>query len=586
MADSTETATEQAYYQELISLIKESDLSKEQIAKLKVKLCRKHRFPSIPTDIQVLLHAVPVDLPILKHLQTKPVRSISGVAPLAIMSRPANCPHGVCVYCPGGKGSVFGDVPQSYTGKEPSTMRSIRAGFDPYLVVFNRLEQYAVLGHAFDKVNVIIQGGTFPAEDAAYQDEFVRDIFKGMNDFSEMFFHDGVLDVMRFREFFELPGAVGSAERISSIHKKVSELKAKAQRSLQEEQQRNETAAVRCVMLVIETKPDWGFLQHGNRMLEQGCTNVELGVQSVYDDVLQITHRGHTLSDTKRSIRELRDLGFKLTFHYMPGSPTAGFAAISREQDIAGMIELFSNQDYCPDMLKIYPCMVMPGTALQKLYEKGIFMPLTTEEAADRIVEFKRRVPRYCRIMRIQRDIPTSQTTAGVSRTNLRQYVAELARERGVACQCIRCREVRTMHGLGDEQPGQPGITVTEYEASGGKEFFIAAETEQHLYGFCRLRFPSKCLRSEITPASALVRELHVYGPAAAIGSSGGKAGVQHHGWGKRLMQKAEEIAMQHGKDKMLAISGIGAREYFKKLGYEKEGVYMVKKVIACSKAC
>lgn len=558
------------YYHEIIGILKQDKLSKPQIAKLKVELCRKYHLPQVPTDIQVLLHAAPNDLPPLKHLQSKPVRSISGIAPLAIMSRPSKCPHGVCIYCPGGKGSVFGDVPQSYTGKEPSTMRSIRANYDPYLVVFNRLEQYIVLGHEYDKVNVIVQGGTFPAEDPAYQDAFITDVFKALNDFSKLFFHEGALDVMKFRQFFELPGDVNDPGRTTRLHSKILSIKKKNRKELAEEQQRNETSVIRCVMLVIETKPDWGFLKHGNKMLEQGCTNVEIGVQSIYDDVLTFTHRGHTIEDTKRSIQELRDLGFKLTFHYMPGSPLT-----DRERDLAGMKELFDSPDFRPDMMKVYPCMVMPGTALEKLYRQGKFTPLTMEGAADRIVEFKRYVPRYCRIMRIQRDIPTPQITAGVERTNLRQYVAELAKQRGVACQCIRCREIgRAIRIDSMADSSAPTIHVLEYDASSGKEFFISAESGNVLFGFCRLRFPSQCLRPEITPMSALIRELHVYGPAAAIGTKGE---VQHKGLGKKLLQQAEQIAKEHGKNKIIIIAGVGAREYFRKIGYIREGMYMVK---------
>ena len=558
------------YYREIIGILKQNKLSKQQIAKLKIQLCRKYHLPQVPTDIQVLLHAAPGDLPLLKHLQSKPVRSISGITPLAIMSRPSKCPHGVCIYCPGGKGSVFGDVPQSYTGKEPSTMRSMRANYDPYIVVFNRIEQYIVLGHAHDKVNVIIQGGTFPAEDPAYQEGFVTDIFKALNDFSELFFQNAELNVMKFRQFFELPGDVNDPGRTARLHAKILSIKKKNRKELAEEQQRNETSVIRCVMLVIETKPDWGFLEHGNRMLEQGCTNVEIGVQSVYDDVLKFTHRGHTIEDTKRSIQELRDLGFKLTFHYMPGSPLT-----DRERDLAGMKELFGNPAFRPDMMKIYPCMVMPGTALEKLYHQGKFTPLTMEEAADRIVEFKRYVPTYCRIMRIQRDIPTPQITAGVERTNLRQYVAELAKQRGIVCQCIRCREVGRMERIADSSA--PTIQVLEYEACDGKEFFISAEANNVLFGFCRLRFPSHFLRHEITPDSALIREIHVYGPAAAIGTEGE---VQHKGLGKRLLQQAQKIAQEHAKKKILIISGIGAREYFRKVGYSLEGRYMVKGIV------
>lgn len=555
-------------YQELIATIKQRQLSKQQIIHLKHELCKKHKVAKVPSDIQILLHASAEDLGALKQLQTKPVRSISGVTPIAVMTKPLPCPHGKCTFCPGGPGSVFGDVPQSYTGKEPSTMRAIRSAYDPYLIVFNRLEQYLVTGHVPEKVELIIQGGTFCAFPKEYQEEVVGYCFKAMNDFSDKFFPKGdsgkfVFD--DFKSFFELPGDVGDHVRAQNVQKKL--LRMKGNLDLEQEHRRNETARIRCVGLTVETKPDWGLLEHGNEMLRLGCTRVELGVESVYDDVLHYTHRGHTLQHTLDSIRTLRDLGLKLNFHYMPGLPKT-----DKERDLAGLRELFENPDYRPDMLKIYPCMVMPGTALENLYKTGKYTPLSTAEAADIISEFKRIVPRYCRIMRVQRDIPTYRTTAGVDRTNLRQTVEEYCKQKGIVCQCIRCREIK------DAIITEPELHVFEYDASGGKEFFISFDDKKTdaLIGFCRLRFPSQCLRKEITPGSALIRELHVFGVATGLGDEGV---VQHRGFGKKLLAEAEAIAKRHGKDKMIIISGVGVREYYAKLGYAWEGPYMVKQL-------
>jgi elongator complex protein 3 len=299
-------------------------------------------------------------------------------------------------------------------------------------------------------------------------------------------------------------------------------------------------------------------------MLRQGCTRVEIGVQSVYDDVLKVVHRGHDSAESKKSLQILRDLGFKINVHYMPGLPLT-----DKERDIAGMKQLFLDPDYRPDMMKIYPCMVGPGTALYHQWKQGKFTPITTEEAAERIVEVKKIVPEYCRIQRIQRDVPTKYWEDGVDRTNLRQYIHQ---QYNVTCRCIRCREPK-----GKEVAWETvEITVKEYEASKGKEFFIAAEDTENdlLIGFARLRFPAECLRSEITPSSALLRELHVYGTATAIGEEGM---VQHKGWGRKLMARAEEIASTHGKNKMVVISGVGVRKYYEKLGYQKEGPYMTK---------
>ncbi len=559
-----------SFYQETIAVLRQKNLSEKELSALKRELSQKYKLKTIPTNIQIFLNASQHDIEFLKpRLLTKPVRTISGVAPVALMTAPSRCPHGKCTFCPGGLGSPWGDVPQSYTGHEPATMRGIRNNYDSYLMMFNRLEQYAILGHSFDKVEIIIMGGTFPATPLEYQETFIRDAFQAMNDFSELFFDaqnglEGKFEYLRFKEFFELPANVHDPERMKRLHRKLLQLKHATKTTLLEEQEKNETVQVRCVALCIETKPDWGFLEHGNEMLRQGCTRVELGIESVYDDVLLHTHRGHTAADSKKSIQILRDLGFKINFHYMPGLPLT-----DRERDVQGMKQLFDDPGYKPDMIKFYPCMVAPGTALYYQYKQRKFTPISTEEAAERLVPIKEYTPEYCRIQRIQRDVPTKYWSAGVDRTNFRQYLHENYQ---FTCRCIRCREPKGRKVNWEKAE----IKVREYEASGGKEFFIAAEDTENdlLIGFCRLRFPSQYLRPEIIPGSALIRELHVYGTATALGEEGV---VQHRGWGRKLMEKAEEIARRNGKFKMVVISGVGTREYYKKLGYGKEGVYVVK---------
>lgn len=550
------------YYQELIGELLKRHHSKDEIAKLKISLCRKHKMLDIPTDIEVLLHAKADQLERLSSLQSKPTRTISGVSVLAVMTRPVGCPHGKCTMCPGGPNSIYGDVPQSYTGNEPASMRAIRNDFDPYLQIFNRLEQYVILGHDFDKAEIIIMGGTFPALPKTYQRRFVKYLFKAMNDFSDQFIRDGELDVQKFREFFELPGERDDRERAKRIKEKILALKGEA--DLEKEHARNETSGVRCVGLTIETKPDWGFLEHGNEMLELGCTRVELGVQTDDDDILQKINRGHTIDDTYRSIRELRDLGFKLNFHLMPGLPGS-----DKKKDIEMLRNMFTEK-FQPDMVKVYPCMVMPGTKLYDDWKKGEFVPITTEQAAEIISEFYRHVPPHCRVMRVQRDIPTKVTSAGVDKTNLRQYVDRKLKEKGIVAGDIRAREVKK------RKIGDVTINAQEYLAAGGKELFISADDERSLIGFCRMRYPSAQLREEITTDSALIRELHVYGQAIAIGSEGD---VQHKGFGRQLLEKAEDIAKKDGKTKMVVISGVGVREYYRKLGYKREGPYMVKRL-------
>lgn len=587
------------FYAEIIPLLIAKKHSKKQINQLKVKLCGKYHLKKIPTDIDIMMHASESDLKkIKKTLLSKPIRSMSGVAPIAVMSAPSACPHGKCTFCPGGPGSEFGDVPQSYTGNEPSTMRAIRAGFESYIIVFNRLEQYVVSGHVPQKAEVIIQGGTFPATPIAYQKEFVSDIYQALNDFASMFFRKSdtekeivLINVEKVKEFFELPQNIHQEGRAQRMNKKILNVKyrkgpyakifsksrmSEANRSdlLEKEEKRNETGAIRCVGLTIETKPDWGFASHGNALLELGATRIELGVQSVYEEPLRMTHRGHTLADSIRSIRELKDLGFKVNFHYMLGLP-----ATTKEMDVVGLRTLFEDPRYRPDMLKIYPCMVMKGTPLFHVWKAGKYHPMTTATAAEVIADFMRYIPPYCRVMRVQRDIPTNVTEAGVDKTNLRQYIDKIMQEKKIQTQEIRAREVGF---LVSNHPNivleDPTLRVLEYNASDGKEFFISFEDIKNnaLFGFLRLRFPMECLRDEITRDSALLRELHVYGEAAAFGQIGT---IQHRGLGKKLIKKAEEIAKQNGKDKMIVISAVGTREYYKKLGYVREGVYMVKQL-------
>lgn len=564
---------EVGFYKEIIASIKKCKPDKDELASLKIRLCTKHRLKSIPLDIDILLKAEAGDIPKIRgFLLTKPTRTISGVASVAIMTRPYPCPHGKCIMCPGGPSSIFGDVPQSYTGKEPATRRAIRNRYDPYLQVFNRLEQYIVSGHVPGKVELIIMGGTFPSIPKKYKTNFVRLSLKAMNDFSMMFFNGNTLNIAKFKDFFELPGNVNDKRREASLRKKMLVIKkmnvtgnSKYSNSLKEEQERNEESNIRCVGMTIETRPDYALLKHANEMLILGATRVELGIQTIYDKVLERIRRGHTVRDSADATRILKDLGFKVNYHVMPGLP-----GVSWDEDLAALKEYISNPSFRPDMLKIYPCMVLKGTKLFSEWKSGKFTPITTKSAAELIVEFKKHVPEYLRIMRIQRDIPTYMTESGVDRTNLRQYVKVIMDKKGVKCRCIRCREI----GLGSL--GKISLKTIGYDASEGKEFFISAESDGRIAGFCRLRLPGQWLRQEITQATALVRELHVLGPSAALGSLGA---VQHKGIGRMLLSKAELIAKEHKKDKVVVISGIGARNYYRKLGYDKEGPYMCKKI-------
>ncbi len=534
---------------------------------VKKDLAKKYKLPKLPTNIEILEELNQEQKEFYKnYLITKPIRTLSGVAPLAIMTKPIPCSHGKCTFCPGGLNSFFGDVPQSYTGNEPSTMRAIRSNYDPYLIVFNRLEQYILLNQIPDKTEVIIQGGTFCSFPKDYQEEVIKYTLKAMNDFSEMFFENDKFNFMKFKEFFELPGSIHNKERTLDIQNKLLKLKAEA--DLENEQLKNETARIRSTALVIETKPDWCKEKEINEILRLGTTRVELGIQTLKEDVLKITNRGHTLQDTKESIQLLKDSFLKITLHMMPGLPKT-----SKEEDIEMFKELFSNQDYKPDGLKIYPCIVMPGTPLYLQYKKGFFTPLTTEQGAEIIAECKKFIEPYCRVYRVNRDIPTKVTEAGIGNTNLRQFIDKELIKKNIKCKCIRCREPM------NKKIDYDSIKMKKqyYDSSNGKEVFISIEDIKNniILGFCRLRKPFKPFRKEITEYSAGIRELHVYGQATPLGNEGL---IQHRGYGKMLMNEAERITKEEWNcDKLLVISGIGVKEYYKKLGYLKDGVYMSK---------
>ena len=334
-------------YQELINALKIKNLTDRQFSQLKRELCKKYKIHKPPTNFEILLHAKESDLKKIKNkLLTKPTRTISGVSPIAVMTRPFKCPHGKCLMCPGGPDSHFGDVPQSYTGKEPATMRGIRNKYDPYLQVFNRLEQYVVLGHSIDKIELIIMGGTFPSFPKKYQDQFVTYAFKAMNDFSKLFFNKNKFNIKKFKKFFYLPGPVGDPERTKKIHKKLEKLKKKS--TLEKQQKINETSNVRCIAICIETRPDYCKKQHIKQMLRLGTTRVELGVQHIDNKVLKKIKRGHTVEDTIQATKLLKNAFLKVGYHIMPGLPSS-----SIKKDKQMFKELFSNENFKPDAIKI-----------------------------------------------------------------------------------------------------------------------------------------------------------------------------------------------------------------------------------------
>lgn len=571
-------------FSELIETLKEGNIKNStDLNKLKINLAKKYSSKTIIKNGEIISFAKDEDREkIIKILNIKPIRELSGVTVVALFAKPHSCPHGKCMYCPGGPGSPFGDTPQSYTGKEPAAMRAIRNNYDPYLQIFNRLEHYVVNGHKPDKIELIFMGGTFPSLDKEYRDEFVTFVYKAINDFSDLFvFLDDKggkqIDYDKFNEIFETKGEFKSQDRMIRIHEKLLEFKNKNVISLDEEIKKNETSLIRSIGLTVETKPDWAMEKHCRDMLRYGCTRLEVGVQTLDENCLKKTNRGHTLEDTKKSFQIMKDMCFKINAHMMLGLPASNL-----DIDKQSLIDLFANPAYRPDMLKIYPCLVVRGTPLFNMWEKGLFKPVDTKDAAKIIAEIYKDIPRYVRVMRVQRDIPTTVVNEGIQNSNLRQYVDSQMKKNGVESKDIRAREIG-LRNLEGRKTTEFGIKVEEFESSGGKDYFIdVVDSEDTMIGFIRLRFPSMYgLKEEIVDGTALIRELHIYGQTVGVGEEENEIvkRVQHKGWGRKLLAKAEEIAIENGYSKMAIISGVGVREYYRKFGYDLEGPYMCKKL-------
>ncbi|MBU3940677.1 MAG: tRNA uridine(34) 5-carboxymethylaminomethyl modification radical SAM/GNAT enzyme Elp3 [Nanoarchaeota archaeon] len=552
-------------------LVKEVDKGKiktqQQLNNLKIKISKKYKLPKIPSNSQIIINIPKSKLKKYANLfSTKPVRALSGVSTVAVMTKPIKCPHakkggGPCIMCPGGPDSSFGSVPQSYTGNEPASKRAARNLYNPYFQIFNRLQQYLLLGHFPSKIELIIMGGTFPSFPTTYQNNFIKDCFKALNDFSKLFLKDNKINWKKFISFFEL-NFENRMDKQKEIHKKIKEIYNKRKTTLEKEQKTNEKTVSRCIALAIETRPDYCTQKHINLMLKQGCTRVELGVQSIYDPVLKKIERGHSVKETIEATKLLKDSCLKVGYHLLLGAPGS-----STKKDLMMLKEIFFNENFKPDALKLYPCMVFKGTKLYDLYKKKEYTPLTTEKAAKLIAEAKKYVPPYCRIMRVQRDIPSNLAAAGVDKTNLRQYVQKELKENKIICQCIRCKQITSKDKLGKVE-----LRRFNYLASKGKEIFLYLTTNHKLVGFCRLRVTEN--------KYLLLRELHIYSESLPLQTKAKAGQFQHRGFGKLLMQEAEKIAKEFKKDKITVISGIGVKEYYKNLGYKKQGPYMTKSKI------
>ncbi|MBN1955341.1 MAG: tRNA uridine(34) 5-carboxymethylaminomethyl modification radical SAM/GNAT enzyme Elp3 [Anaerolineae bacterium] len=458
------------------------------------------------------------DARLARRLRRKPTRTISGVAPLTVLTPPHPC-RGRCVYCPD-----VSNAPKSYLPDEPGVQRAIRFGYDPFDQTAGRLRAFRNIGHPTDKVELLILGGTWSDYPPDYQEEFVRRCLDALNE--------------------------------------------AASDSLEAAQQRNESAAHRNVGLVVETRPDCIDDAEVRRLRWLGVTKVQLGAQSLDDRILALNWRGHTVADTRAAMRRLRLAGFKIVLHWMPN-----LLGATPESDREDFRRLWDDPELRPDELKIYPCLLLPDTGLYHLWRAGEYHPYDEETLVSLLASCKTDIPPYCRVNRLMRDIPAPDIVAGVARSNLRQVVQQRMAETGAVCRCIRCREVR---GAAIDAETLR-LAVTSYETDGTEEHFIAWQTpEERLAGFLRLSFPQVAPEIPELRGCALVRELHVYGPALQLGRrQEGRA--QHAGLGSRLLEQAGRMAREAGYARLAVIAAVGVRPYYRERGFELGKLYMAR---------
>jgi len=536
--------------QELM-LLTVSDIIKELITahnnntdvnlnKLKTKIAAKHGCPSQPRLVDII-SAVPIQYKkaLIPKLRAKPVRTASGIAVVAVMCKPHRCPHitftgNICVYCPGGPDSDFEYSTQSYTGYEPTSMRAIRARYNPYLQTRHRVEQLKQLGHSVDKVEFIVMGGTFMCLPDSYRDYFIRNL------------HDA--------------------------------LSGHSSESVEEAVMYSEKSNTKCIGITIETRPDYCLKKHLSSMLKYGCTRLEIGVQSVYEDVARDTNRGHTARASCESFHMSKDAGFKVVTHMMPDLPNVGF-----ERDIEQFKEIFENPLFRPDGLKIYPTLVIRGTGLYELWKTGRYQSYPPHLLIDLVARILTLVPPWTRVYRVQRDIPMPLVSSGVEHGNLRELALARMKDLGTTCRDVRTREVGIQEIHNKVRPYQVELIRRDYVANGGWETFISYEDPEQdiLIGLLRLRKVSSVVfRPELMDRTSVVRELHVYGSVVPVSGRDPRK-FQHQGFGTLLMEEAERIAREeHGAIKLAVISGVGTRGYYRKLGYELDGPYMSKMLV------
>jgi elongator complex protein 3 len=486
------------------------------------------------------------DIKLENFLKTKPTRTISGVVPVTVLTKPYPCP-GKCIFCP-----TEADQPKSYLSSEPGAARAKMFHFDPYKQVQIRIQALRNIGHPTDKIELIILGGTWSFYTKKYQEWFILRCFQALNDH---------LEFINRQSYYN--------------NRSLEELK----NDLVQEHKKNEKAEHRCVGLVIETRPDFITKKEVMWLRFLGVTKVQIGVQSLQKKILQANQREHTVEDVKKAFKLLRLAGFKIHAHWM-----FNLYLSSPRRDIDDFKKLFSDKSFCPDELKLYPCLLLPKTKLYQLYKCGLYKPYTKDELLQVLIKCKKIVPRYCRINRLFRDIPAFEVVGGVKESNFREIVKEEMKKQNIFCQCIRCREIR------NEPFDQSKLHFhdTIYETSSSTEHFLEYGTQNNkLVGFLRLTLPNRTYSKrnfiEELKQCALIREVHVYGESlnlkAKIENDKNESVSQHRGIGSLLLEKAEKITRKHLYKKIAVIAAIGTREYYRKRRYNLGKLYMFKEI-------
>ena len=531
---------------------------------------------------------------IMRWLRKKPIRTSSGVAPVTVLTKPFPCP-GKCIFCPS-------DIrmPKSYLADEPGAQRAERNYFDPYLQTYNRLQALDEIGHNVDKAELIILGGTWSYYPEQYQIWFIKECFRAMNEFGKT--DDRPEIIKRYRSSYEqlkkekLPAlsddpkenehalaakSIDGTTKDSSYNRLISEIYNKSEEAvgldkvqqaswaeLAKEQKINETTGSRCVGLVIETRPDHISKAEVVRIRKLGCTKAQIGFQSLDDEVLKKNKRGHTVAQTRKAVNLLRQAGFKIHAHWM-----ANLYGSTVEKDKADFAKMFSDPDFKPDELKIYPCSLIKTAQLMQYFEDGRWQPYTKDELLEVLKFCFLETSEYCRLTRVIRDIPSPNIVDGNKITNFRQLVEQALEKEGKGSKDIRAREIRGQ----SFDPEKIKYRVTKYPTSVGQEVFLQAvvelEKQERLLGFLRLSLPKEKSFIKELASSAVIREVHVYGRVTSLGDKD-KGKAQHLGIGKELIARAKKLAHKEEHKKLSVISAVGTREYYRKLGFEDGEMY------------